>query len=170
MLILKSIVVYFGVVFAAGFALGSVRIPFLVPAIGERWAELVEAPLLLIAILLTGRWMAERFTGSGRQLLLVGGGAAALVLTADVLVGVHLRGMTVLQSLFGRDPLSGAVYYILLGLFAGMPAAFRMRAGMALPGRMEVFRIAFAQARAPAAGPASAPARSASSSPRRSRA
>ena len=40
--------VYFGVVFAAGFALGAVRITLLVPAVGEPAAVALELPLLLL--------------------------------------------------------------------------------------------------------------------------
>jgi len=33
---------YFAFVLGAGFVLGMSRVPFLVPRIGERWAELAE--------------------------------------------------------------------------------------------------------------------------------
>jgi hypothetical protein len=39
--IIRAGLVYFAFVLGAGFVLGVVRVPFLVPRIGERWAELV---------------------------------------------------------------------------------------------------------------------------------
>ena len=38
---------YFLLVFLAGFGLGVVRTLWVVPALGERWAELIEIPLML---------------------------------------------------------------------------------------------------------------------------
>jgi hypothetical protein len=40
-------------VLGTGFVLGVVRVPFLVPRIGERWAELAEMPSMAGAILLS---------------------------------------------------------------------------------------------------------------------
>jgi len=44
--VLKAGAVYFGVVFGAGFVLGTVRVIWVVPHLGERTAELIEAPTL----------------------------------------------------------------------------------------------------------------------------
>jgi hypothetical protein len=44
-----------------------------------------------------------------------------LALLADVSVGLGLRGMYVWQALFDRDPLSGAAYYLSLGVLAFAP-------------------------------------------------
>lgn len=45
MQIFKSGVAYFGLVFGAGFLLGCIRVPFLVPRLGARVAELLEMPV-----------------------------------------------------------------------------------------------------------------------------
>jgi hypothetical protein len=59
---LKAGLVYFTLVFAAGFALGTVRVLFLVPAVGETVAVLTELPVMLtIACRLTISWIACRF-------------------------------------------------------------------------------------------------------------
>lgn len=128
--VLKPAAAYFGLVFGAGFVLGSIRVPFLVPVLGDRAAELIEAPLMLIAIVLAARWVVRRFCARcGRATLLgVGTIAAGLVLAADVAVGVGLRGMSVAQVFTDRDPVSGAVYYGLIGLYALMPWIFGRRA------------------------------------------
>jgi hypothetical protein len=44
MQILKAGVLYFAVIFGAGFVLGLIRILWLVPRLGTRVAELLEAP------------------------------------------------------------------------------------------------------------------------------
>jgi hypothetical protein len=43
MKILKAAVAYFAIVFGAGFVLGPIRILLVVPLVGERVAELLEA-------------------------------------------------------------------------------------------------------------------------------
>jgi hypothetical protein len=48
MQILKAGVLYFAVIFGAGFVLGLVRILWLVPRLGTRVAELLEAPIMLV--------------------------------------------------------------------------------------------------------------------------
>jgi len=48
--ILKVGLVYFVLVFGAGFALAFVRIPLIVPRFGIRTAELMEAPVMLAVI------------------------------------------------------------------------------------------------------------------------
>ncbi|MGL4554455.1 MAG: hypothetical protein ACRC33_25105, partial [Gemmataceae bacterium] len=84
-----------------------------------RAAELLEAPVMLLAIVLAGRWVSRR-TRPGDRL---GAGliAAGMVLAADVAVGVGLRGMSPAAVFTDRDAVSGAVYYGLLALFASMP-------------------------------------------------
>ena len=39
---LKASFGYFLLVFAVGFALGAIRVPFVVPRLGVRWAELLR--------------------------------------------------------------------------------------------------------------------------------
>ncbi len=58
---LKPGVVYFVIVFSIAFIFGIISTLFLVPRIGERWAELPEIPFLLIVILFTARWIARKF-------------------------------------------------------------------------------------------------------------
>ena len=53
-------VVYFGLVFGVGFILGVVRVLVVEPHLGERWAELAEAPLMLTAIILSARLVVRR--------------------------------------------------------------------------------------------------------------
>jgi anti-sigma factor RsiW len=119
----KWAAIYFALVFGVGFALGPIRVLWLEPKIGARAAELVEAPFMLLAIVLAGRWVGRRVGSAGRTMRSLGVGlaAAGLVLAADLAVGVGLRGMTVAQVFTERDPVSGAVYYALVALTAVAP-------------------------------------------------
>lgn len=76
--ILKAGAVYLLVVFGVGFVLGTIRQLVVVPAVGERWAELGEAPLMLVASYLTARWAVRRYKVSSRPLLRLAVGLVAL--------------------------------------------------------------------------------------------
>ena len=123
---LKAAAIYFGIVFGTGFLLGPFRVLLLEPRVGARTAELLEAPVMLLAIVLVGRWVGRRWCsgfGSGARLG-VGLIVAGLILGADLAVGVGLRGMSAVEVFAGRDPVSGTVYYALVALTAAMPWAF----------------------------------------------
>jgi hypothetical protein len=126
---------YFLLVFSAGFLLGTVRVLLIVPAIGTRAAELLEMPLMLVIVALAARFITRRPRASHSRAhwLLVGAIAFALVLCADVSVGVTLRGMTVWQALFERDSIAGIAYYLALGFLAVAPWLFA-RAGQGARG------------------------------------
>lgn len=115
--------IYFAILFGVGFVLGLIRVPLLEPRLGVRVAELIEAPFMFLAIILAGRWVGRKLgIGYGAAAkLAVGGLAAGLVLGADVLVGVGLRGMSVLEVVTSRDPVSGSVYYGLVAWAAAAP-------------------------------------------------
>lgn len=115
--------IYFVIVFGVGFALGPIRVLWLEPRLGVRLAELIEAPLMFLAIVIAGRWVGQHlrddYGASGR--LAIGAVAAGLVLVSDLLVGVGLRGMSVVEVFTTRDPVSGSVYYALVALTAVAP-------------------------------------------------
>jgi hypothetical protein len=114
---------YFVLVFGAGCLLGPLRVLVLEPRVGPRAAELLEAPVMLLVMVLAARWVVRR---QGRawppsRRLLAGVLAAALVLAADLAVGVGLRGLTPTAVFTERDPIAGTAYYALVGLFALLP-------------------------------------------------
>ena len=123
MQILKSAALYFVVVFGVGFTLGPIRVLWAVPQFGERTAELMEAPLMLVAIVLAARWIARRFVEpkSSSRLLAVGFLALALLVSIEWTMVLSLRGLTLEEYVRSRDPLAGGVYLVLLLLFALMP-------------------------------------------------
>lgn len=114
--------IYFLIVFAAGFALGIVRVLLLLPIAGERWAELAEAPFMLLAIVLSARFVVSRFPADQPGSFLVSGFAAlAMLLAVEFTVVLWLRGLSIAQYVQERDPVSGTVYVALLAVFAVMP-------------------------------------------------
>lgn len=121
--VLKAAVVYFAIVFGAGFVLGTVRTLFVLPLVGSRTAELLEMPLMLTVIVLGARWINRHLTAAATSSIQISVGlfALALVLLAEIAVGVGLRGQSPVESLLNRDPVSGTIYYVMLGVFALMP-------------------------------------------------
>ena len=120
---IKAGLAYFALVMGAGFLLGMVRVPFLVPRLGERVAELIEMPLMFVVIGLSARFVVKRFalppTASVR--LQVGFLALALAVCAELLLAMALQGQSLRAYIASRDPVSGSVYLAMLGLFAFMP-------------------------------------------------
>ena len=120
---LKAGVLYFALVFGAGFVLAHIRILWLVPRFGARTAELMETPLMLAVIIVAARWVTRRLAppSTSSKRLGVGLVALGLLLVAEFSVVLWLRGMTIREYLASRDPMAGTVYIVMLGLFAIMP-------------------------------------------------
>lgn len=115
---------YFLGVFACGFLLGVGRALWLVPRVGERWAELIEIPIMLGVIYLAARWVSRRFSlRTHGRLAQAGAGLLGLILLLAAELGfvLQLRGLSLAQYLEGRDPVSGTAYALSLLLFAAMP-------------------------------------------------
>ena len=123
MQILKAALLYFALVFGAGFLLGPIRIFWLVPRVGTRRAELIEAPIMLAVTIVSARWIVQRFAVPFKTSSRLGMGvvALALLLAAEFTLVLWLRGLTIGDYLAGRDPVSGTVYYVMLSVFAIMP-------------------------------------------------
>lgn len=120
---LLSAVLYFVLVFGAGFVLGIGRVLVIVPLLGERTAELLEMPLMLGVTVVAARWIVRHRMDDPRLFatLSVGFIALGILLIAELAVGVWLRGMSVAEVFLNRDPVSGTTYYMSLLLFAVMP-------------------------------------------------
>lgn len=120
---IKAGVTYFALVFGAGFVLGSIRVPFLVPRLGERAAELAEMPFMFVAIWVSARFITRRFRLPAGALSRLGAGflALGLLVAAEVLLAVALQDRTLGEYVASRDPVSGIVYLAMLALFAIMP-------------------------------------------------
>lgn len=119
--ILRGSTSYFAIVFGAGFILGPIRILWAVPRFGERNAELMETPIMLLVIVfaaLAVKPLCERRPGIA---LTIGAVALVLVVTAELSAVLRLRGLTFSEYVANRDPVSGSVYLAMLIVFALMP-------------------------------------------------
>ena len=117
----KAGIIYFAAVFGAGFLMGTVRVLWLVGRLGERRAELLEAPFMLAVMIASARIVVRRFAPLDR-----GGRLRAGLLSLALMLGAELgvasiRGRALAEYIASRDPVSGAVYCALLALFALMP-------------------------------------------------
>ena len=119
----RAALAYFALVFGAGFILGSIRVSFLVPRLGERIAELIEMPFMLVVIVFAARFIVKRFSlpTAAPLRLSVGIVALALLLIAEILLNVALQRQTLDAYIASRDPVSGSVCLVMLMLFAVMP-------------------------------------------------
>ncbi len=123
MKILKAGVLYFALVFGAGFVLGPIRILWAVPRFGTRMAELMETPIMLVVTVVSARYTVRLLAVPFRVSTRLGMGCVALALlfVAEFTLVLWLRGMSFSEYLASRDPVSGTVYYLMLLVFAIMP-------------------------------------------------
>jgi hypothetical protein len=114
---------YFALVFGAGFVLGVLRVSFLVPRLGERYAELVEMPFMFAVVLIAAAYTARKLAVPPSLSARLGMGlvALALLLAAELLLAVILQERSLADYIASRDPVSGSVYLAMLVLFAIMP-------------------------------------------------
>lgn len=120
---LNAALTYFALTFGAGFVLGAIRVPLVVPRLGVRLAELIEMPLMLVVIVLAARYVVRRFSLPLRASvrLFVGGLALALLVAAELVLVAAFSGQSLAQYIAGRDSVSGSVYLAMLVVFALMP-------------------------------------------------
>jgi hypothetical protein len=127
--ILKAGLLYFVLVFGAGFVLGTIRTLWIVPRLGTRMAELTETPIMLVITILAARWTVRRLAVPSTPPARLGMGfvALGLLLVVEFTLVLWLRGLTIREYLASRDPVSGTVYYVMLGVFAIMPLVLARR-------------------------------------------
>jgi hypothetical protein len=120
---LKAGVLYFALVFAVGFVLGTIRTLWVVPRLGVRTAELMEAPIMLGVSILAARWVVRHvgIPPLWPKRLALGCIALGLMLLVEFTFVLWVRGLTIRGYFETRDPVSGAVYFLALGAFAVIP-------------------------------------------------
>ncbi|NNL94335.1 MAG: hypothetical protein HKO64_01805 [Xanthomonadales bacterium] len=119
---LKPALTYFGLVFAAGFVLGTVRVIAVAPVVGEQAAEILEIPLMVIVSWLSARLVIRRFAITQKApALATGVFALGLLLLLEFTLVLQLRGLTIEQYFTQREPLALAAYFTGLLLFGLMP-------------------------------------------------
>ena len=112
-----------GVALGAGFALGVIRVPVLVPRMGERWAELAEMPIMATVIFFAAGFVLRRFPDIHTPAKALMAGVLAFVLTvaAELGLALVLQDRSLGEYIGSRDKVSGSVYLALLLVFAFMP-------------------------------------------------
>jgi hypothetical protein len=120
---------YFLLVFGAGFVLGPIRVLWLVPRLGTRTAELLEMPIMLAVIVAAARWLVRRLAvpPDPRQRLVMGAFALALLLVAEFTLVLRLRGLSIADYLATLDPVSGSAFFALQAAMAVMPLLVERR-------------------------------------------
>jgi hypothetical protein len=88
--------VYWVIVFALGFVLGTLRVIVLAPKLGELTATLVELPIMLGASWFICAWVVRRWAVSAKPWprLVMGTTAFGLLIAAEILLGVVGFGRT----------------------------------------------------------------------------
>jgi hypothetical protein len=114
-------VVYFLVVFAVGWILGPIRTLWAVPRFGALAGALMEAPLMLISMLVAAKWAVRRFAVNSINAVIVMGAIAFGLLIPAEIGGLWLRRLTLHEYLEGLISPPGIVSLALFLLFGAMP-------------------------------------------------
>ncbi|GJM15207.1 MAG: hypothetical protein DHS20C13_05340 [Thermodesulfobacteriota bacterium] len=89
---LKAGSAYFGIVFAVGFVLGTIRVLVLVPQFGELTSGLIEMPIILMASWIICSWLIIRFSVPRvwQSRLNMGIAAFVLLMVAELFLSILL--------------------------------------------------------------------------------
>jgi len=100
--------VYFGCVFAAGFALGVARMTLVVPRLSETLAVALELPIILAIAWIVCRWLIRRFEVPSlvSSRMVMGGVAFGLLMAGEVSISLLLadRGFLEHVQLYREAP------------------------------------------------------------------
>lgn len=120
----KAALAYWGAIFAAGFVLGTVRVLWLAPTVGEVRAVLIELPVMLAASWLAAKWLVRRFgIRSAGQALAMGALAFALLMASEAGLALMIgEGLSVWLGAMTRIPgalgLAGQVAFAVMPVVA----------------------------------------------------
>jgi hypothetical protein len=96
---LKAGVLYFAIVFAAGFGLGALRVTVIAPLLGETGAVLLELPVMLTLSWIVCAWLVRRqgVPGAAAARVAMGVSAFALLMAAEAGVSVFAFGRSLVE-------------------------------------------------------------------------
>ena len=108
-------------VFAAGFALGTIRVLLVAPHLGPLAAVAIEIPLMLIACWIVTGWVIRHCNIDRRfsARIMMGAIAFALLITAEALLGIAVLGQSPSQWLGAFTTPAGVI-----GLIAQLTLGF----------------------------------------------
>ena len=124
MLALRAGTIYFALVFAAGFALGTIRVLAVLPLVGETIAVLIEMPVMLTISWIACRYVVTRFRVPPflGDRAVMGAVAFALLMVAEIGVSWLLGRRSVSAYLAHYMTLAGALGLAGQVAFAAFPA------------------------------------------------
>lgn len=116
-------VVYFALVFGVGFVLGTLRVLFIVPRLGEFMAVIIELPIILTAAWIICDRISARLVVPRRWQTRLAMGAVAFVLLmlAELALSIALFGDTVAKHFAAYAAAPEAVGLAGQALFAAFP-------------------------------------------------
>ena len=102
---------YFVLVFALGFALGTLRVLLLAPRSGELYSVLLELPIMLTASWLLCRWLIRCYEipAQHRERFLMGGVAFGMLLIAELTLATMLFDRSVAEHIANYSLPAGAI-------------------------------------------------------------
>jgi hypothetical protein len=127
---LKAGALYFIIVFALGFGLGTLRVLVIIPVVGELAAVIIELPVMLVASWLAcGGVLAKvPVPAALAPRLVMGVVAFVLLMAAEVAVSVFGFGRSVVAHLATYQALPAQLGLAAQAAFAAFPAARIRRA------------------------------------------
>jgi hypothetical protein len=132
----KAGLVYFAIVFAVGFLLGTLRVLVVAPKLGEPSAVLIELPVVLVISWIACGWTIIRFAvpGALAPRLMMGGTAFAALMAAEMGVSVIAFGRTAVQH-FETYRAASAVLGLMAQIAFALIPVVRLFMGPVDPGR-----------------------------------
>jgi hypothetical protein len=124
MRVLKAGVTYFLLLFAVGWILGPIRELWAVPRFGRVMAQLIEAVIMLIAMIISARWVMRRFEvhqtlGSTTLMGLV---ALGILAPTEIAGALWVRRLSLNEYLASFVTAPGVISAVMFLLFAAMPS------------------------------------------------
>ncbi len=121
----RAALAYFAAVFAVGFVLGVGRELVVRPHLGTLASIMVEAPAMLLASWAAARWVVRRFAVPGEARLRLGMLAFGLLMAAELVGSMGLRGMGPGEWVGHFATPAGFLSLGLFVMFAAMPRLLR---------------------------------------------
>lgn len=121
--VLKAGTLYFLIAVGAEFVLEVIRLQVVALYVGERLAEMLEIPNVLLATIIGARWVVDRFALPPLPGIRLSVGLVALILLLIVegTVILPLHGISISEYLAGQDPVVGIAPLGALGVLMVMP-------------------------------------------------
>jgi hypothetical protein len=126
---LKAPLIYFLLVYLAGFILGIIREFWITPIVGLTDALLIEIPGMAAISFVAARFVLHRTpeAKTSGDRLFIGGAAFILLLFAEEAMSRLLRGISIFTLWADFEPLAAIANLVGLGLFILMPLFIRQR-------------------------------------------